>query len=60
MRRRRHLNGDWLPHRLQCKTAQVYTNRDDLDFNSIGAMPPTQEWELQEVNTGGLLEYPTQ
>ncbi|KAL6753494.1 DUF1000-domain-containing protein [Haematococcus lacustris] len=39
---------------------KVYTNRDDLDFEAVGALPAVQEWDLQAENPGGVLEYPTQ
>lgn len=39
---------------------RAFVNRDDLDFAAVAAAPPAQEWDLQEVNTGGMLEYPTQ
>lgn len=35
-------------------------NRDDLDFATVNSMAVTQEWDLQEDNGAGLLEYPTQ
>lgn len=37
-----------------------FTNRDDLDFGTAAAMAPAQEFELQEANPGGVIEYPTQ
>jgi hypothetical protein len=39
---------------------RVFVNRDDLDFAAVQGMAPTQEWDLQEDNNRGLLEYPTQ
>ncbi|KAF8058416.1 PITH domain-containing protein 1 [Scenedesmus sp. PABB004] len=39
---------------------RAFINRDDLDFAAIASMQPTQEWDLQEVNANGTLEYPTQ
>eukprot|EP00879_Flechtneria_rotunda_P025864 GHRR01027518.1.p1 GENE.GHRR01027518.1~~GHRR01027518.1.p1 ORF type:complete len:110 (+),score=25.96 GHRR01027518.1:1068-1397(+) len=39
---------------------RAFINRDDLDFTTIANMMPVQEWDLQEVNITGLLEYPTQ
>ncbi|GFH16278.1 PITH domain-containing protein [Haematococcus lacustris] len=39
---------------------KVYTNRDNLDFEAVGALPAVQEWDLQAENPGGVLEYPTQ
>lgn len=41
-------------------SAPRFTNRDDLDFGTANAMAPLQEFELQESNPGGVLEYPTQ
>lgn len=39
---------------------KVFVNRDDIDFAAAEHMPPTQEWDLQEEDPQGLLEYPTQ
>lgn len=39
---------------------RAFINRDDLDFEAAASLPPTQEWDLQEANTGGVIEYPTQ
>ena len=37
-----------------------FTNRDDLDFASAHAMAAVQEFDLQEHNLNGTIEYPTQ
>lgn len=38
---------------------RVFVNRDDLDFEAIRSLPPTQAWELQP-DPSGVLEYPSQ
>eukprot|EP00697_Spironema_sp_BW2_P016713 gnl/Spiro4/8103_TR4269_c0_g1_i1.p1 gnl/Spiro4/8103_TR4269_c0_g1~~gnl/Spiro4/8103_TR4269_c0_g1_i1.p1 ORF type:complete len:233 (-),score=65.43 gnl/Spiro4/8103_TR4269_c0_g1_i1:51-707(-) len=38
---------------------RVFINRDDLDFGTVAAMTPTQDWDLQMQNANGALEYPT-
>lgn len=53
-------DGNLLCCTCDAAVARSFINRDDLDFASIAQLPPTQEWDLQEVNTAGLLEYPTQ
>eukprot|EP00951_Prasinocladus_malaysianus_P047446 scaffold650490_cov34-Prasinocladus_malaysianus.AAC.1 len=35
-----------------------YINRHDLDFSSVEALAPVQEWNLVE-NSRGTMEYPT-
>lgn len=37
-----------------------YINRDDIDFATAENMTSVQEWDLQESDPQGVLEYPTQ
>ena len=38
----------------------VWINRTDIDFDSVGSIPPTQFWEcIETVRQGELAEYPT-
>ena len=37
----------------------AWANRDNLDFDSVGSVPPTQQWDLSERNERGLVELPT-
>lgn len=37
----------------------MFINRDDLDFGTVGDLPPTQRWDLGE-NLRGEIELPTQ
>ncbi|KIZ03840.1 hypothetical protein MNEG_4118 [Monoraphidium neglectum] len=39
---------------------RLFINRDDLDFSAAHAMAPVQEFELQQDNASGTVEYPTQ
>eukprot|EP00775_Hariotina_reticulata_P003144 gene3144-3421_t len=39
---------------------RAFINREDLDFATIADMTAVQEWDLQEENGNGMLEYPTQ
>ncbi|GBF98342.1 hypothetical protein Rsub_11236 [Raphidocelis subcapitata] len=39
---------------------RLFINRDDLDFAAVGSMAAVQEFDLQEANPGGTVEYPTQ
>jgi hypothetical protein len=39
---------------------RAFINRDDLDFATVAGAAALQEWDLQEENGQGLLEYPTQ
>jgi hypothetical protein len=39
---------------------RAFINRDDLDFAAVAGAAALQEWDLQEDNAAGLLEYPTQ
>jgi hypothetical protein len=42
------------------KKLRAFVNRDDLDFQAVRDLPPTQEWDLQaDGNSRGLIEYPT-
>ena len=36
-----------------------FINRDDIDFSTAESLPAVQEWDLQEEDPQGLLEYPT-
>eukprot|EP00877_Chromochloris_zofingiensis_P004677 jgi/Chrzof1/1420/Cz10g07110.t1 len=48
------------PDRKAPAKLRVFINRDDLDFATVHGMAAVQEWDLQENNSQGLLEYPTQ
>ncbi|KAI8468825.1 MAG: galactose-binding domain-like protein [Monoraphidium minutum] len=39
---------------------RLFINRDDLDFSTVNAMAALQEFDLQEDNAAGAIEYPTQ
>ena len=36
-----------------------YINRNDIDFDNIESMKPTQEWELARQDVDDHIEYPT-
>lgn len=36
-----------------------YINREDINFENVDSIKPTQEWTLAENDANGELEYPT-
>jgi len=37
---------------------RLFVNRDDLDFDSLGSVEPTQEFDLVAGSTSSMVEYP--